>query len=48
MQIVVEAELKGLSMSTSTCLHPLEESMINVERGSRDFLARKINFEMFK
>ena len=39
---------RGLSMSMSACLHPLEESAINIDKGSKDFLIENINFEMFK
>ena len=45
---MVEDELEVLSMSTNACLHPLEESAINIDRESKDFLARKFNFEIFK
>jgi len=39
---------RELSISTIVSLHPLEKSAININKGSKDFLIGKVNFEMLK
>ena len=41
-------KIKSETVPLGQYLHPLENSTININRGSKNFLVRKVNFEMLK